>query len=90
MGQRSRNKVNRKGTMQKNDKQDHKKYCHQSIEEPLQSKWSIDKYWLPSNKLYDTNLIFLEEDKVANNHINNRKYRKTKKSEKNIHSILEG
>ena len=90
MDQRPRDKVNRKSAMQKNNKPNNKEYCHQSIEKALQSKWPIDKYGFPSDKFYDTNLIFLEKDKVANNHINDSKYRKTKKSEKNIYPILKG
>ena len=88
MCQWARNKINRKSTMKKNDKKYHKSYCYKSIKKSLKSKWPIDKDWFPSYQLDDANLIFLKKDKIANNHINNRKYRKTKKSEKDIHSIL--
>lgn len=75
-------------TQENNQHKTDKQSRESGIESSLDDKWPIDKYWPPSNKFYNPNLISLKKDKITNNHIDDCKNRKSKKPEKKIYSIL--
>ena len=70
------------------EKSDHSTECRDStIESTLKEKWSIDKWWSPSHKLDDLDLLSMEEYRIPDHGIDDDCDREYEKSEKCIDSI---
>ncbi len=72
------------------EKSDHSTECRDStIESTLKEKWSIDKWWSPSHKLDDLDLLSMEEYRIPDHGIDDNCDGEYEKSEKCIDSIRE-